>query len=80
MLCSPLSIRRSATSLPRYCSRSPTSRDLFEGFTRDISDWKSPSALRTGIRKAISNGSAEESCRTQIKGLIGMAAKVAPAS
>jgi len=47
-----LSIRRSATSLPIYCSKSPTSRALF-GATRDISDWEAPNALRPRMNKAV---------------------------
>jgi hypothetical protein len=53
MLYSPLSAGRSATSLPLYCSESLTSRDLFEGFTRNISDWEAPSVLRPMMHKAM---------------------------
>src|ERR1700691_746822 len=41
-----LSVGRSATSLLLYCSESLTSRDLFVGFTPDISDWKAPGDLK----------------------------------
>jgi hypothetical protein len=45
MLYSPLLVRMSATSLPLYCSKSLTSRDSSEGFTRAIGDWEAKSVL-----------------------------------
>ncbi len=42
MLYSPLLLGRSAMCLARYCLGLPTSKDLFEEFIRDISDWEAP--------------------------------------
>ena len=39
--------------MPIYCCESPTSRDLFEGFIRDISAWEAPSVLRPMMHKAM---------------------------
>jgi len=52
MLYSPLLIGRSATSLPLYCSESLTNRDLFAGFTPDISDWEAPGVLKPMMHRA----------------------------
>jgi hypothetical protein len=30
---------------PIYCSKSPTNRDWFEGFTWEISEWENPKGL-----------------------------------
>src|ERR1700733_13742444 len=51
-LYSPLSVERSATNLPLSCSESLTSRDLFAGFTPDISDWEAPGVLKPKMHRA----------------------------
>jgi hypothetical protein len=53
MLYSRLSAGRSATSLLLYCSESPTSKDLFAGFTPDISDWEAPGVLKPIMHRAM---------------------------
>ena len=53
MLYSPLLVRRSATSLPLCCSESLTNRDLFAGFTPDISDWEAPGVLKPMMHRAM---------------------------
>src|ERR1700740_3456756 len=39
---SPLSMVRSAINLLLFWPESPTSKDLFKGYTRDISAWENP--------------------------------------
>jgi hypothetical protein len=53
MLYSPLLVGMSATSLPLYCSESRTNRDLFAGFTPDISDWEAPGVLKPIMHRAM---------------------------